>query len=311
MRAILILAMMATAKGDCTLDSTSAVAHGINSALYVWAATKRCTGDALAEAGVKCEQDVTGAIEEVVGMAKDIAGMVASCDDIRNDNHKCAMLVTDLVSKTAGLAHDGGALADKCDKDLVPKELDNGVLDKKTSLGSCTVNSGSAMNSLFKAYNGINGAKKNCAKDGRSCTTSSLNLLSVISNMGKYLSKAVSNCKAYEGSQEKPKRSDDTYSEDCAASVLGSIADLSGVAQIGLQLKDACFVSDARLFIENGSTEVAEPAGSNFMVFGLAAMVPMTAVLSFLAGNRFAKARRQTRVYDPMALESQEFPIVE
>jgi len=327
MRAILILGMMATANGDCTLHSSKAVGHGIEAALYVWAATKRCTGAVLEEAGVKCEQDVTAAIEEVVAMANDIADMVAQCNDIKDDNHKCASLVTDLVSKTAGLAHDGGALADQCGKVIKDPKLDTQAryrshsakgLGRKEWLGGCTVYSGLAMNSLFWANNAIKGAKQNCGKDGSkgSCTTSSLNVLSVISNMGAFLGHSVSKCKSYAASQADPKNWNagsevDTYAEDCAASVLESIADLTGVAKIGLQLKDACFVSDARLFIENGSTEVTEPAGSNLIVFGLAAMVPIAAVLSFIAGNRFAKARRQTRVYDPMALESQEAPIVE
>merc|ERR1719396_93480 len=113
MRAIIFVGMIASANGDCTIDSSSAVANAIESTMFIWAATKRCTGDFFEEAGVKCEMDVTAAIEAVINLANDIAGMVSHCSDIKMENQKCASLVTELVGKTAGLAHDGGSLADQ------------------------------------------------------------------------------------------------------------------------------------------------------------------------------------------------------
>jgi len=310
LRAIIVLGMMASANGDCALDSSSAVAHGIQSALNVWAVTKRCTGAVFEEAGVKCEQDIAAAIQTVTAMANDIAGMVLQCDDLQRDNHKCARLVTGLVSKTAGLAADGGFLADHCGK-IVPKEFAHNVLGKATMLGMCTVNSGAALNSLFKADKVIKGASQNCGGDGpqgaKKCTTSSLNVVAVLANLGAFLSASVAKCNTY--SEMTTHHNNDNvngYVDACATGVLHSIADLAGVAQIGLQLKDACQVSDARLFIENGSDEVTQPAGINPVVFGLAAMVPIAAVLSFVAGSKFAKARQQSRAYDPVTLQSQQ-----
>jgi len=310
MRAIITLGMMASAKGDCTIDSSSAVAHSIQSTMFIWASTKRCTGDWFEEAGVKCERDVTAAIESVISLANDIAGMVSHCSDIKTKNQKCASLVTDLVGKTAGLAHDGGSLADKCAK-IVPKHFNHGVFGKKTTLGMCVANSGAAMSSLFKAGNVIKGAVQHCERKGsdRSCITSSLNVLAVISNLGAYLSASVSNCNSYAEITAHHKNGN-VYADstNCASSVLSTFADLAVVAQIGMKLKDACHVSDARLFIENGSIEVTEPAGmtTNPIVFGLAAMVPITAALSFVAGQRLAKAKQQLYAHTPMTLEAQE-----
>jgi len=322
MRAIIVLGMMATANGDCTLDSSSAVAHGIQSALFVWAASKRCTGTVLKEAGVKCEQDVTAAIESVTAMANDIAGMVSDCNDKKKDkedvqNQVCLSLVTDLVSKTAGLAKDGGAIADHCGQ-IVPKEFDHNVLGGATILGMCTVNSGAAINSLFKAKNVIQGAQKGCGPaesmhtswvtELRKCATSSFNVLAVLSNLGAYLSASVAKCNKYDeiATHGTDGIEVNEVADTCASAVLASIADLSAVANIGMQLETKCHVSDARLFIENGSDEVAKRAGINPVVFGLAAILPITAVLSFVAGSRFAKARKQSRAFDPVTLESQQ-----
>jgi len=310
MHAIIILGMMASANGDCTLDSgsalwSSAVEDAMTSTLNIWAASKRCTGTLLEEAGVKCEQDVTAAIESVIALANDIAAMVSECADLKYENEDCVSLVTDLVSQTAGLASDGGALANHCGH-IVPERLDNDILGKLTTLGMCTVDTGGAMNSLFKASGVIKHVKNNCGEKSSegSCATSSLNVLSVISNLGSYISQSVADCHQY--SEIVAHHKDDLVNEDlsmCATAVLHSIADLSGVAQIALQLKDVCQVSDARLFIENGSKEATKPAGMNPIVLGSLAMVPITAALSFAAGKRLAKTRQEVHAFN---LESQE-----
>jgi len=65
---------------------------------------------------------------------------------------------------------------------------------------------------------------------------------------------------------------------------------LAVCAEAGLKVKGECKVDEAdRLYLENGE----KAATSNSMPLALAALLPISAVLSFVAGSRFAKYRSQ------------------
>ena len=79
---------------------------------------------------------------------------------------------------------------------------------------------------------------------------------------------------------------------ECASTVQGMVSNLMNVADVGMKVHKACGLSDAeRLYLENGADKATSSSSS--MPMALAALLPISAVLSFVAGSRFAKARSQ------------------
>merc|ERR1712216_332444 len=141
--------------------------------------------------------------------------------------------------------------------------------------------------------------KKQC-DEGTStgCTVDALDAVSVLSAFGSYISEAVGHCETAHKKSETPQSKEAL----CAGGILGTIADVSSVANLALVLKHECASSKARLYVEN---DVATTATGSPLVLALAAVLPLTAVLSFVAGKRFGKGQepRETRIMVPGLLE--------
>jgi len=300
-RAVLFLGsmiLMGSASGSCELESGDAVENAVESVLFIWAATKRCHGKLLQEAPVKCEQDVASAIQSVTLMGGAIAKMVDKCSTLTFDKHaKCAGSVNALVSASAGLAAASGLIADKC-FNTVPAKYDYDVLDKATLLGKCVLDSGASVNSIFQASNEIKNAKKHC--QGKKCTTDVLNVISIFSHLGGFIANSVDDCSTAHDANTG-KKGMDTKVYECSAAVLDGVGDLSKLAALGLNIKNDCDVSSSRLYLESNNIEGKATAG-NPTLLALAAMIPISAVLSFIVGSRFAKSQ-QARAYSQEMLE--------
>jgi len=293
----LLLVCLAAASPQCILDSTGAVSDAIDSALFIWAAEKRCKGEILNQAPVKCTQDISSAIESVTSLANSIAGMVSSCGAIKEANVQCGLDADRLVSATAGLAAAEAHIADKCAHvrptivAIAPAPFAGNVLERETKLAKCTSNAGHSMNSVFEASNTLQSLKSKCPT-GESCAINALDLVDVLASFGSYIAATVDDCTAYEN-----KAGNDNA--DCADGILASIARLSKLAKIGLEMSTSCKTTSSRLYSDidsQASTALASP-----LALALAAILPVAAVLSFVAGTRFAKKRQQTQ--DPELLE--------
>jgi len=308
MRGILSLGLMCLAAGElvpqCTLDSSGFVADGIDSALDIWASSKRCHGQWLANAPVKCEQDITSSIKSVTAMANAIAHMASSCGIVKTAAPKCALAVDTLVSATAGLAAASGKVADKCFD--INGAFDEHILERKTLLAKCTSSSGDSVNGLFAAFNTIQHAKAQCPSGEKNCAVDALSAISVLSNLGAHMASSVSHCGAYhklENGQERELMmpatppttptlvvSNPLKPIGCTEGVFAAIAELSKVATIGLTIEKACQGAvSSRLYQEKDS----EAATTSPLMLALGAAVPIMAVLSFVAGLRVARSRQQ------------------
>jgi len=218
-----------------------------------------------------------------------IAGMVGDCGGSGLDaGGKCGLSVNELISSTAGLAAASGKIADKCFK-TVPAQYDAHVLEEATILGKCVANSGGAMNSFFKASNGIQAAKAQCNSEGKKCTTSRLNVVSILAHMGGFIAESVDDCSATHDKATATKGMD-TSAVECAGAIMDGIGDLTTFSALALNIQKDCAASSSRLYLESEATK-AEAGMGNPSLFGLAAMVSISAVLSFVAGARFAKSR--------------------
>jgi len=298
MRAVLCLGMIAMASAStCTLDSGDAVSSALDSVLNIWASTKRCKGPIFTNAPVKCEQDVASSIESVTKMAGAIASMLGDCGGgLDQDDVACTVSAEGLISSTAGLAAASGKIADKCFK-TVPAQYDGDILDEATLLGKCVSNGAGGVNSLFKASNGIQDAKKSCETEGKKCTTSTLNVVSIIGHMGGFIGESLDDCSASYNKQtgKSMLTSSAAKNAECVGAVMDGIGDLTKFAALALNIEKDCGAASSRLYLESDGTEAKASMG-NPTFLALAAMLPISAVLSFVAGSRFAKNREQRRM---------------
>jgi len=285
MRVAVLLAstLLTTASGACVLDSSGAVSNAIDSALYIWAATKRCAAPVVGHAPIKCEQDVASSVKAVTATAGAIAGMMNSCGAIDEANSKCGLAVNGLVSATAGLAAAGGKITQFC----IKKDYEDPEPDLKTVLGKCTIQSGGSINSIFDAKNTIGRLQKGCDDSGsKKCAVNVLDVVSVVADLGAHLSGAAAFCQQYANPGAQ------VGAEKCTNGVLEAIADLSNVARIAMGVEKACSTEATRLYLE-GNGEAATSSPSATITSALLAALPITAVLGVIAGMRIAKSRQQ------------------
>jgi len=290
LRAILPLALLvATATAEpCELDSTEMVDHAVNAALAIWASDKRCNGAIVSEAPVKCTSDVATSIQELTEFGTAIGDMLGTCGNIKLENAECAKAAAAVFAATAGLTAASAGIADDC-TDLVPEKFGDDVLETATKLGDCTADAAGSMNSLFAAHNAVQKMKKSCeSKDG--CKVDALEVVDVLSEFGAYIAGAYSDCSAY-SAKSKSQAEPDTKAADCAKAVLEGITNLGTLTELGMKMHEACNIKDERLYLEGAAPRAA---GSSSWL-AMAAAIPAAAVLSFIAGTRFAKGRQQAR----------------
>merc|ERR1712178_22586 len=290
LRTIIPFALLSTAaanEGYCELDSTTAVEHAVQAALAIWASDKRCSGAIVAEAPVKCTEDVATSIEELSKMGTAVGSMIGTCGNLKLENHACAEAADAVFAATAGLTAAGAKIADHC-AHIVPAQFDHEVLDTATLLGECTANAAGSLNSFFQAHNSIQNMKKQCDEESTGgCRAHALDVVAVLSDFGAYIADAYSDCNAYhEGKDEEP----ENEAAACAAAVLDGIADLSEMTELGMTMHKACSIKDSRLYFAGNK---AASATSSSSLLALVAAISAAAVVSFIAGSRFAKARQQ------------------
>jgi len=290
LRAILTLGMLvatATAGAQCELDSTTMVDHAVQAALAIWAADKRCNGAIVREAPVKCTTDVATSIQELSEVGTAIGDMLGACGNLKLENHECAAAADAVFTATAGLTAAGATIADDCAK-IVPKQFDDDVLDTATQLGKCTADAAGSMNSFFAAHNAVQHMKESCEGE-HGCKVDAFEVVNVLSEFGAYIAGAYSECSTYDA-ESKHQAAPDVDAADCSKAVLEGINSLSSLTELGLKMHKACNIKDERLYSERAGVASAMSSSS---LFAMAAAIPAAAVVSFIAGSRFAKARQQ------------------
>jgi len=152
------------------------------------------------------------------------------------------------------------------------------------SFGQCLVDIKDLTKSLFKAMKRIMTMKQSCADGTPHCAHNTLKLVASLGAMGQYLSNAVGRCSPATVTKR-------TYDAECAGEVSHLVRHVSNVGRASVDLQQNCNIGAERLYqIEHGEVE---NQSSNSVTLGLAAMLPLTAVLSFVGGSRFAKTRAQ------------------
>jgi hypothetical protein len=289
----------------------------LDAATYIWASTQRCKNATAGGDSIVCTLDISAAIESVNGMVNVILKAVQKCGHLESESAQCGLAVGVLTRSFAGLAAAGSGIAAKCPTKLnnfTPKKPlvynvastvtqsqqsalasaqaaaqahQNQLLGTQmASFGQCIVDIKDLTKSLFKAMKRIMTMKQSCADGTPHCAHNTLKLVASLGAMGQYLSNAVGRCSPATVANTKR-----TYDAECAGEVSHLVRHVSNVGRASVDLQQSCEIGAERLYqIEHGEVE---NQSSNSVTLGLAAMLPLTAVLSFVGGSRFAKTRAQ------------------
>jgi len=280
MRKVFAFTVVTTAAADlgCQVDASGIVADGLNSALAIWAAEKRCKGQWVTTSPIKCATDVTTSVAAVTHLASSIAGTIKACGQVRfGDSAICGIAADNMVSATAGLAEASEIIADKC-AHAAKAPWDGDVLGGSTQLGKCTADMSGSINGIFSVANGMEKLKANCA-DGH-CPITALDAVGLLASLGGSITAAVGDCSQY----KNPKY--DASEGDCAGAIMGAVSQLSATVDQTKAMQNACN-TPARLY-----SQPAAPS-SSMPIMALAAALPVTAVVSFVLGRRFSSRARQ------------------
>jgi len=280
MRKVLAFTAATTAAADlgCQVDATGIVSDGLNSALAIWAAEKRCQGQWITTSPIKCATDVTTSVAAVTHLASSIAGTIKACGQVTfGDNAVCGIAANNMVSATAGLAEAGEIIADKC-AHASKAPWDGDVLGGSTQLGECTADMSGSINGIFSAANTLDRLKANCADDH--CPITALDAVGVLASLGGSITAAVGDCATYTNP------SHDASATDCVGAIMGAVSQLSATVDQTKIMKQSC-AAPARLYSQSAAQSSTMPA------MALVAALPVTGVVSFLLGRRVSSRTRQ------------------
>jgi len=285
MRPVLVLGAICLASAHdaevCALDGAQSVDELAETTLNIWAATERCgkTGSK-----TECAIDIAESISSVNAMINTIVRSVENCGTLSTEHDKCAMAVSELTAASAGIAGAVGGVYEGCPK-LPAAGARRLAHPLTTRLGNCIMDAKQAVTTLFSAANAFSHIHKDCETAGAKCENNALSLVAGLADLGAFLAGAVNTCMV------KP-----NAKAACAEQSLTLVGQLHAIAEAGLKVSRECKVDEAdRLYLENG----AKAATSNSVPLALAALLPISAVLSFVAGSRFAKYRSQQGAREP------------
>jgi hypothetical protein len=294
---------------DCALNGARAVDDLLDSATYIWASVKRCEKPPPNGKGnaILCSLDVSSAIESVNAMVNVILKGVEKCGHLEAENHKCGLAVGVLTKAFAGLAASSSGVTAKCPNKLngghgltylvQPPGVNTGTsalasAAQQASFAQCLVDVKDLTKSLFKATKRIITVKENCdGEHPRHCEHNGLKIVASFAAMGEYLAGAVGRCSAHTVANDKLRENG-----QCSAEVMGLVRHLSNLGRASVNLNKYCEIGAERLYqLENGDGVEIQSGASSSTTLGLAALLPIAAVFSFVGGSRFAKTRAQSQ----------------
>jgi len=320
MRALIVLGGLFLASGDssseltCALEGSGAVDELLDSAIYMWAATKRCaeTGE-----GVRCEVNIASAVESVNGMVNVIVKALESCGHLKSAKIECGQSVGRLTESIAGLSAASGGVVATCPNKLEPRYISTvrGSLAEADQygheeFGACMVDVKATMKSLFHAIKRLMTLEEHCEDPhSEKCTHNVLKVVDSFASIGEMIASALNHCivcKPGDAGCEKMRED-----ADCAAQSTRLVDEVNNVARAAVGMDEHCDISKAeRLFLDDDEDTIATGTGGTSVTLGLVALLPLTAVVAFMGGSRIAKTRGEFKrgnfEFSPMAQEVEQ-----
>jgi len=317
LRATIFLTFLAMASaGDtaaCALNGARAVDDMLDSAVFIWASVKRCnkTAPAAEQDSIRCTLNIASATESLNKMVNVILKAVEQCGHLESQNAQCGMAVGQLTRSFAGLTAATAGILAKCpnqwngNKTLETYAGSGGLLANPglaqvsaahsatvitqatlgggalpTNLGECVINMKDTFKSLFKAMGRIITIHDDCETSQDSCIHNGLKLAAGLASIGEYLAATIGKC---------TNNAKLATNAGCAQESVAIMQQVSNLGRAGALLKTHCVDAEERLYeLQHGEIETSSPKSITFV---LSALLPLTAVVAFVGGSRFAKAR--------------------
>jgi len=282
----------------CAFDGAAAVSEISDAATYLWAASQRCGRTAVSGAkNPMCTIDIASATQAVSDMVVVIAKAVEDCGAIHGENLECGMAIGGLTGAAAGLTAGASGIAQDC-TGANPLPAASAVFsDRVYSGGKCIVDAKDTITNLVAASMKLGKVSKACEAGSVSCTNNVLSIIGAAASMGSALAGTVTDCQSVAPTSAGNKNA------KCVQSSLRTVAALDKLGLAGTNIAHKCTVSAARLY----ELEAAQTgSSSNSLVFGMAAFIPIAAVLSFVVGARFAKLRESRNPHTSCDSEAAE-----
>jgi hypothetical protein len=292
----------------CALDSTRATDDIMDTLVYIFASIDRCNSNA----EVRCALDISAAIESANRMVLIIVKAVDQCGVITTSKPQCGIAVGELTRSMAGLSAASAGVVAKCPNKINGGNPLNTVGDAmqagsnkagggavaggytvaqangagfSPSFGMCMVNIKDSVKSTFKAVKRAMVLSNDCSTPGSlECAHNAVKLVDAFVGLAEFISGAVGKCSL---------NSKDSVNGQCAQMSARLTHAVSEVGVAGTALAGACApTAKERLYLDSvdEKKDLSAPASSS-LTMGLTALLPITAVVAFVAGKRLAKAR--------------------
>jgi len=286
----------------------------LDSAIYIWAATKRCaeTGE-----GVRCEVNIASAVESVNGMVNVIVKALESCGHLKSVKIECGQAVSRLTESIAGLSAASGGVIATCPNKLEPRYIATvrgslnaaGTYGDEEQFGACLVDVKATMKSLFHAIKRLMTLEEHCEDpDSERCSHNVLKVVDSFASIGEMVASALNHCtvcKPGDAACDKMR-----MDADCAAQSTRLVDEVNNVARAAVGMDEHCDISEAeRLYLDDEEDTVAAGTSGTSVTLGLVALLPLTAVVAFMGGSRIAKTRSENGEsfeFLPMAREVEQ-----
>jgi len=326
LRALIALLAVTSAKGAdtaCIAESARAVDDILDATVYIFASIYRC--DPKLGDKARCVLDVSAAIEAVNRMSLIIVEAVAKCGEIKTDRPECGYSIGELTRSVALLTSASAGIVAKCPNEYnhgTPLVTVSGALDAASTagggsntatnvaaangagfnptFGQCIINVKDSVKSLFKAVKRTMVLKESCdAGDEHECDFNAVKLLDAFIGMSEFISGAVGKCSL------TPKN---RANGQCAQQASKLTHATGAVVNAGGMISHFCAPTPVeRLYLDSLDQKktAAAPATSG-LTMGLTALLPITAVVAFVAGKRLAKVRSAQPLPDEEMLVQSE-----
>lgn len=288
MRSVLFLAFVSGASAfdevQCSFNAAQSVDEMMDAAVYMWAAVERC-GKANSE--IDCTVDVATTIQSLTGMGNVIVKALDDCGGIKSD--KCGASAGQLTEAISGLTAAGGGVVDQCSSRSRVNDHPGG------DMIMCVVDVKDTTRSLLQMVQRSIDASKKCegpvsaqhvlhGSVSKPCGADVASIVAALAAMGQYISGSIARC------SPTPLNANTEIDLDCSKQISAFVRHSSALASAATKMSYECSGTSSRLYAVQQEQEKAATRTSP-VTLALFAFLPITAVIAFAGGNRFAKAR--------------------
>jgi len=301
MRSVLLLACVSSASAvnevQCAYNAAQSIDEIMDAAVFMWAAVERC---GKANSQIDCTVDVATTIQSLNGMANVIVKALDDCGGIKSDT--CGAAAGQLTEAIAGLTAAGGGVVDQCSSRSRQNDHPGG------DIIMCVVNVKDTTRSLLQMVQRSIDANKECkghktgpahghgnvhhlatsllaGKETAACGADVASVISALGAMGQYISGSITRC------APQPLNAQTEVDIDCSKQISAFVRHTSALAAAATRMSYECGQSASRLYELNQQTEDKAATKTSPVTLALFAFLPLTALVAFAGGNRFAKGR--------------------